>query len=194
MKETDEMLEILIGKHLDGEITPSEQRMLQAELDNNFQARELLEQLEDLHQRSREVVASEIHEYGKAAGEIFERAWKQSAFGGKHRLRRMIKPRGYLRFAAGLAAGIAIGLALHFALVTRSTLVSNQVQPNMVAKNLDNEANVQRPILQLFPSDLTGDVIRNVDWYSFTDENGDQWLIEGFRENIVRPAAYDADL
>ncbi|MHC4575000.1 MAG: anti-sigma factor family protein [Planctomycetota bacterium] len=40
-----ETLEILIGKYLDGEITPAEQRVLETELKNNPHAGELLEQL-----------------------------------------------------------------------------------------------------------------------------------------------------
>ena len=37
-------------------------------------------------------------------------------------------------------------------------------------------------------------VMRKVDWYSFTDETGSQWLIEGVREGVARPAAYYDDL
>ena len=46
---TNEILEILIGKYLDGEITPSEQQMLEEALVSEPQARELLEQLQNLH-------------------------------------------------------------------------------------------------------------------------------------------------
>jgi len=45
MNMTQEMLEILIGKYLDGEITPTEQSMLEAELDSDAQAKELLRQM-----------------------------------------------------------------------------------------------------------------------------------------------------
>jgi hypothetical protein len=55
-------------------------------------------------------------------------------------------------------------------------------------------ADVQSPTELMFPSDTEENVIRNVDWYSFTDESGDQWLVEGLRESIVRPAVYEEGL
>ncbi|UCE47363.1 MAG: hypothetical protein JSW47_17400 [Phycisphaerales bacterium] len=184
MSMTEEMLEILIGKYLDGEITPSEQQILEAALDNDSNARKLLEQLENLHEQSREVVASEILQKGKSAEEIFGRAWR-------HQTRRplywKIRPGGWLRFVSGLAAGLIIGLALHFTLLEPST-------PQAIARSADDQPDVQKPAPLPLPSRGTRNVTRNVDWYSFTDENGDQWLIEGFRENMVRPAVYHASL
>ena len=41
MKMTEEIFELLIGKYLDGEITPSEERLLEAELERNPKAAEL---------------------------------------------------------------------------------------------------------------------------------------------------------
>jgi hypothetical protein len=190
----------LIGKYLDGEITPSEQQILEAALDGDVHSKRLLEQCQDLHQRSREVVASEILGRGKSAQEIFE-----SACGTQHRakhplrspmdsLQRTIKVVRRLRFAAGLAAGLVIGLALHFTLLARLTPQRNQALSNEIVKNTDNRTDAQGPALRPLPLDSTRNVTRNVDWYSFTDENGDQWLIEGLRENTVRPASYSPDL
>jgi hypothetical protein len=190
MKETSEMLEILIGKFLDGEITPSEQRMLEAELEQNPQAKELLEQLQQLHERSCEVVCSEVLEKGEPAEQIFERAWQQS----RHPLRRAIQAGGYVRFAAGLAAGLVIGLSLHFTLLARLTAPSIKPPPTVVARNVPYPLDAGEPDELSVPSDRTQDVIRNVDWFNFTDDDGDQWVIEGLRENIVRPVAYSGDL
>lgn len=186
MNMTQKMLEILIGKYLDGEITPGEQHLLDTALEEDSQARELFEQLQDLHRSSRQVVASEILERGKATDDIFEQAWQQQT---KHAPRRMRKAGGYLRFAAGLAAGLIIGIALHFTLLAHSTPQSSDVPPNAIMTN-----DLQTPPLLITPSEGRENVIRNVDWYSFTDETGDQWLIEGLRESIVRPAAYHEGL
>ena len=188
---TEEILEILIGKYLDGEIAPSEQQMLEAALDGDSNARKLLEQLQDLHERSREVIASEVLQKGRAPEEIIERAWQHQT---KHPLRRKIKAGGWLRFASGLAAGLIIGLALHFTLLEPSTLQVHAVPPNAIARNADDQPDVQKPTPLPLQLRDTRNVTRNVDWYSFTDENGDQWLIEGFRENMVRPAVYHAGL
>ncbi len=191
MNMTQEMLEILIGKYLDGEITPSEQHILQTELDCNPQAKELLEQLQDLHERSCEAVATEIIGQGKKAQEIFEQAWQRQA---ANPLRRILKMDGRLRFAAGLAAGLIIGLMLHFVLPFVSTTQSPDVPANIVAQNAGNQMDAGQ---QTYPQPLinpAGNSLRNVDWYSFTDNQGNQWLIEGLRENTVRPAVYYGDL
>ena len=74
MNMTPKKLEILIGKYLDGQMTKSEQRLLKTALEEDSQAKELFEQLQDLHERSREVVASEILQKGRAAEEIFQSA------------------------------------------------------------------------------------------------------------------------
>ena len=191
MDMTQEMLEILIGKYLDGEITPSEQQILQTELDCNPKAKELLEQFQDLHERSCEAVASEIIGRGKEAGEIFERAWQRQA---ANPLRRILKMNGRLRFAAGLAAGLIIGLMLHFVLPLVSTSQRPDVPMNIVAKNAGNQMDADQ---LTYPEPLINPAVnslRNVDWYSFTDNQGNQWLVEGLRENTVRPAAYYGDL
>ena len=191
MKMTQETLEILIGKHLDGEITPSEQQILQKRLDSNPHARELLEQLQALNERSCEVVASEIVGRGKEAEEVFEQAWQRQAVNPFHRI---IKMDGRLRFAVGLAAGLVIGLMLHFIQPFISTPSNPPAPVNMLAQNTDNQMNAGQfavPESQANPAENT---VRNVDWYSFTDKQGNQWLIEGLRENNVRPAAYYGDL
>jgi len=191
MNMTQETLEILIGKYLDGEITPSEQQILQKRLDNDHHARELLEQFQALNERSCEVVATQIIGRGKEAEEIFEQAWQRQA---ANPLRRIIKMDGRLRFAVGLAAGLAIGLMLHFVLPFVSTPQSPPAPAKMLAQNTDNQMNNGQFAVPETPTNPAENTLRNVDWYSFTDKQGNQWLIEGLRENNVRPAAYYGDL
>ena len=185
MNITKQTLEILIGKYLDGEITPAEKDLLDAALQEDSQARELLEQLQQLNQNGRQVVASEIIESGKQADEIFEQAWQQA----KHSKQRVVKIGGFLRFAAGVAAGLIVGLTLHFTILAEPSLRRRPIPPDSI-----KVADVQSPTELMFPSDTKENVIRNVDWYSFTDESGHQWLIEGLRESIVRPAVYQQGL
>ena len=191
MNMTQEMLEILIGKYLDGEITPSEQHILQTELDSDPQAKVLLEQLQDLHERSCEAVGSEIIGRGKEAEEIFEQAWQRQAANPLHRILRID---GRLRFAAGLAAGLALGLILHFVLPFASTPQSPNVPTNMLVQNTSDQIDSEELTYPQPLTDPAGSSLHNVDWYSFTDKQGNQWLIEGLRENIVRPAVYYGDL
>ena len=191
MNMKQEVLEILIGKYLDGEITPSEQQILQKELQSNPQAKELLEQMQDLHERSCQAVTSEIIEAGKEADEIIEQAWQRQA---TNPVRRILKLNGRLRFASGLAAGLAIGLILHFVLPLASIQQSTDVPTNILAQNAGNQIDVEQLTFPQPLMDPAQNSLRNVDWYSFTDNQGNQWLIEGLRENIVKPAAYYGDL
>lgn len=201
MKDTDDMLEILIGKYIDGEISPTEQYMLDERLQSDSQAKELFEQLQDLHRRSQEVIGSEVLDSGKDAQEIFERAWQQT----KRPLRRVIYMSSRLRFAVGLAAGLIIGLTLHFALFAQLTNKGSEAPAKQVAKNYQapvtqvaqdtsSITDPDRPIGGSSMPDSSENVIRNVDWYSFTDEDGQQWLIERVRQNVVRPAVYQEGL
>jgi len=191
MNMNQEMLEILIGKYLDGEITPSEQQILEAELNKDPRAEELLRQFQDLHERSSEVVASELLGQGKTPDEILARAYQRQS---KNPFLRIAKYRGTIRFATGVAAGLIIGLALHFVLPAASRTQNMPVSPNPVARNTDNRDIPGRQGLPPRPTGQVGDVVRNVDLYNFTDENGNQWLVEGLRENIVRPAVYDGQI
>jgi len=184
---TQEMLEIMIGKYVDGEITPSEQRLLEAELDKDPQAKELLGQLQEMHERCGEAVASEILGRGAGADEIFERAWWQRS---SQPLRSMAKMRGHVRFAVGLAAGLAIGLALHFVLPIASVPSSDPAGPGPLARAPESQSNVEQPAYPGFVATPAGDATRNVDWYNFTDKQGNKWMVEGLREDIVRPAVY----
>jgi len=191
MNMTEEMLEILIGKYLDGEITPTEQRMLEQTLQKDSQAKELFEQLQDLHRASCEAINSEILDRGKTAEEVFERAWGQRT---KHPLRRVINISGHLRFATGLAAGLIIGLTLHFALSGQPISTSYEAPTSMVAQKVSSISDDIRPKSQSPMPGSSENVIRNVDWYSLTDENGKQWLVERVRQNVVRPAVYHEGL
>ena len=188
---TDEMLEILIGKYLDGQISPGERDLLETELEQNPNAKELLEQLQELHQNSREIISSEILEPGKSADEIFEQAWQKHS---KSSLRRLIKVRGHLRFAAGLAAGLIIGYALHFTLIEHTTPPSKPTPPTTVAQDSTDITYIQSPTQVIQPPESTENILRNVGWYNFTDETGNQWLIEGQRESIIKPAVYGRGL
>ncbi len=186
MSMTEEILEVLIGKYLDGEITPSEQRMLEAELDRNPEAEELLRQFQDLNERSAEVISTELLSSGKSPEEIIERAWQHS----KKPSRRIIRFSGWTRFAAGIAAGFIMGFVLHFVLPANTTSPGQNTELVPVAQGNNLEAPGELPNFPALLSGRNGDVDRNVDLYNFTDDKGNQWIVEGLNENVVRPAAY----
>lgn len=205
MSAADDRLEILMGKLLDGEISPAEQCLLERELEHNGRARELLEQLQALHECSRDVVTHDVLEGGADPGQVFERAWQQNtrslwgrvvqADGHLRRVAQTLRvPLGGLRFAVGLAAGFLLGLSLHFVLVGGSEPPAETPPTPRIARSVSPGMSQPRAAAPAFEPSAPWDVTRKVDWYGFTDAAGNQWLIEGIREGMVKPAAYHGDL
>ena len=190
MSVTDERLELLIGKFLDGEISPGERRILEQELQCNSEAEELLEQLRTLHQCSREAVASAVRSAGPAE-DIIGHAWQQSE---RSSWRRIIRADGHLRFVAGLAAGLVLGFLLHFVLVWESGPPAGMAGRPPVVAGVSDEPVRSTPSPLLTGRDPADWMTRELDWYVVTDGTGNQWLIEGVREGMVRPAAYHGGL
>jgi len=185
-----EIMEILIGKYIDSEITPAEQRLLDKELQVNQEARQTLHQYKQLHDQVRAAMNSEINEHGKSCREIFDKAWEQRTV----RRRRLIKGWGGLvRFTAGMAAGLALGLSGYF-LLPKTLNNETVVKPTeLVAENTPPKPPAEvKPIIHRKATRPR--VLRNVDWYNFTDDAGDQWWVQGVRENAVSPAVYHGDL
>ncbi len=190
MKMSEEMFEILIGKYLDGEITPSEQRLLEAKLNSDPKASELLEQFQELHDQSSEVLALEILEKGKSPQEIFEKAFQQS----KQKSHHIIKLSGWIRFATGVAAGLIFGIALHFILLQSTSSEGKVNNPAPTAPGSQAYAKKITEDMLFGPPQSEEAPARNVDYYRFTDENGNQWMVEGVRQNLVRPATFEQGL
>ncbi len=197
MSTADDRLEILMGKLLDGEISPAEQRLLERELEQNGPARELLEQLRALHECSREVVTHGVLEGGADPREVFERAWQQNK---RSLWRRVVRADGHLRriarprFAVGLAAGFLLGLSLHFVLVRGSGRAMDTPSEPRIAQGVSPRLDQPSAVTAAFERGVPREITRKVDWYGFTDHAGNQWLIEGVREGMVKPAAYYGDL
>ena len=183
MNEINDRLEILIGKLVDGEISPPERKILERELETNGQARELLEQLRSLHQQSCQAIAAEVSG-GASADDVFERAWQQNA---KSTYRRVFRFDGRMRFAIGLAAGLILGLGLHFVAVWGSKTPMQLTQQREVAEEPAAVGGGPRGVQPVGGSHpVTGEV----DWYVYTSPTGEQWLVEGVREGLARTADY----
>jgi anti-sigma factor RsiW len=190
----EEMLEILIGKYIDSEITPAEERLLQMELERNEQARRMLEELRKLQDQARQALTAHVVEGGQSAEVVFERAWAERS--GGRRNARPIKLGGWLRFAAGLAAGFALALGGYFVL-PRSLPSQPQVTTHDMFATAENTTtgSVAEPRIVRAPRTVVDPRIRRtIDWYNFTDDTGDQWLVETHRENKFVPVVYHGDL
>jgi len=182
-----EILEVLMGKYIDGEVTEREMEILDEELERNFEARELLAQLQELDKQSRGAVSSEVLWEDKEASEVFERAWQRR----KRPLLGLLGP-GWMRFVTGLAAGLLVGIGLHVVMAGQAPSgVQGQggvVQGPHVPGGVQTTATVE-------PSKASPKTVRrNVDWFSFTDKDGDEWIVEGLRKDVIRPASYSKEL
>jgi len=191
MSATDDKLEMLIGKLLDGEISPRERSLLDSELQRDARARDLLEQMRTLHECSCGVVTHEIFGRGADPEELFERAWQQNR---RSFWRRVVPGAGHLRFATGVAAGLLLGLVLHSVAVQPSRSLTNSSSEPRVAVNVPSDRGGPMGVPRVRPSADPRQITRLVDWYVFTDQAGNQWLIEGTREGLVKPAAYGGSL
>ena len=105
-----EMTEILIGKFIDSEITPAEKNLLDIELQRNPQARQLLGELQELHEVSRQALDREVSGNTQSAEVVFERAWRNSRLGKRH---RSIHLSPMYRIMVSLAAGLVFGFGLY---------------------------------------------------------------------------------
>ncbi len=182
----NEMLDILMGKHLDGEITPDEQRLLDQFLAADAAAREEFESFRRLHEQTRWAVGQAL-EGGKPIEEIFDAAWRRSS--PARRVRNRIFGREWILAAAGLAAGLLFGFLIHGMIVVPSE--SARPVPSPIVQNPTGGESLSPS--NSIPMAIPGEN-RYVDWYTVTEPSGDQWLLEGYRRREVTPAMYYGDL
>jgi anti-sigma factor RsiW len=184
---SNEMLDILMGKYLDGEITPQEQRLLDQSLANDEAARLEFEGFRRLRQQTRSVIGETLAG-GQPMEAIFEAAWKQTS-PARRRQNRLFR-REWIPIFAGLAAGLVIGIVFHAMLIAPK----GAIQPNSqsMAQNTVHPGPI--PPAGTAPGQIVPVENRNVDWYTVTEPSGDQWLLEGYRRQQVSPAMYYGDL
>ena len=207
-----EMTEILIGKFLDSEITPAEQRLLQRQLEDDPEARKLLEQLQQLRDQAGQALAEQLGDTGEPAAAIFEAAWQESIAANKKGTRGVGR---WWRFAAGMAAGFALALAVLAAWQGfNRERPANSESPEQIANANDSgTSDVTEPVLTPGPETPESEsdeqinrrgqpnrpraIVRQprrpgrrVDYYNYTDRAGDRWLVETYRDRDVQPAAY----
>lgn len=200
------MLELLIGKFLDSEITPAEQRLLDEKLQKDPAARKLLDEYTQLHESTRQVLESQVLEQGSVPREIFHRALAEK---GSRRYLLKNNIRHLLQVTVGLAAGFLIGLIVYGVWLNGSSPpvtppVENPANPalasNYPSSNQDNIKQLGNNNQTLSPRIV--DLIaapaeipeRRVDYFNFTDPTGTQYLIEAYRDSDLQAAAYNGGL
>ena len=173
----NDRLEILMGKFFDSEIEPSEQRLLDTQLAQDAQSRRLFEEFKALHTLAQAQITP-LADAGRTFETVFATAWKKSRRGQN----RIVKaPAGLGRFVSGMAAGLLLAVLVQVSM--------RPVSPQDTTLADSSQQAAARPsgpdrILTRNTADASSPVIKNVDYYYYTDENGQRWMIEGFRENM----------
>ncbi|MBP8303970.1 MAG: hypothetical protein KBE04_07575 [Phycisphaerae bacterium] len=185
MSNREPHLEVLINRYLDGEISAREMEDLRARLDSDGQAKGLFEEMQALHRSCQEAIHTYVLQPCRPVEDMIAEAWQGHNRGRvwAGRVRRAV----FSPFARGLAAGLLVGLSLHLAL---SYLGSGPVKPadrRVVSSPIPATARFSAAAVA---EDLSqGDLLPQVDYYTFTDSQGIQWLIEGLSEHRIRTVA-----
>jgi len=194
----EEMLEILIGKFLDSEISPAEQRLLDAELQSNPQAQKLFQQWQQLHEQTEQVLTAEVLENGPSPRAIFHRA---VTLHERNRWKRRLRPTRWLPTVGSLAAGLLLGIGLFSLIADNST--ERDKNPtgyeSEIVKGGDKEK--QNPefipeepgpkLIEMIEPDLAN---RPVEYYIYTGSDGSRYVVETPTDNDVRWVSYQDDL
>jgi len=194
----EEMLEILIGKFLDSEITPAEQKLLDAELQSNPKAEKLFQQWQQLHEQTEQVLTAEVLENGQAPQAIFQRA---VTIYERNRWKRRLHPARWLSTAGALAAGLLLGMGLFSLMadneserhtnppVDETQMVKTENQENPNPETVAEESGPK--LFEMMKPDL---VSQPVEYYIYTDPGGSCYVVETPTDNDVSWASYPNDL
>jgi len=203
-----EMLETLIGKYIDSEITPAEQRLLDDELMDNPQGRLLLRQFQQMHEQTRQLVSQEILPAGDSPETIFSRArWAEERSSGSTKIFRG----KWSNLAASVAAALLVGLlgyAAYRGQTHQSDISPAKNDTDMMAGNSgisDSGTTVAVAGVANNPAAESPRMLRQTNPYRFShlpdvivysDPSGSQWLLEVVPEKAtqVQNVAYQGDI
>ncbi len=189
-----ELTELLIGKLLDSEITPAEKRLLDEELNQNPQARQLLQELRQLHQQTQQVFAQEIVESGKPAEQIIRQALQKQFIRPRH---RRIRSSPWVHLAANIAAGFILGFGVYYFIANSTTSELTPAPPGSepIVAQIDPAPNVTDPVADgIRTRSVVPGRTGRMDYYLYPDPSGSEWLIEAYRDSGVETASYHGDL
>lgn len=194
----EQMLEILISKYIDSEITPAEQKMLDAELQSNPEAQETLKTLEQLRDQSQQMIKEEVLLSGAPASTIIEQALAQSS---RPRKQKGTPCRRWYRDPISLAACFILGLGFVSVWV-------NYGKPIQQTGSNNRQTTASPPIDQPWPplfiksseerTPLRQEEKRNPDdgiYLYYTDpETGKVRAVELHRKSDIKTVTYDEGL
>jgi len=184
----NDMVETLISKFIDSEITPAEQRLLDGELMSNPKARELLTRLQQLHDQTCQLLDDQLTGRGASAESLLQKAGEQ--IDSPRQSQRFGLSR-FAKLALSLAACLLVALTV-WAIVSVHTPNTPTPQPEKMT--VDNDAAIPESLEPRFKPRWLREITPTqrqcyMDWYTYTDPSGSQYLIESYRDRGVTTAA-----
>jgi hypothetical protein len=185
MNNRDTDLEVLINRYLDGEISAREMENLRNRVDNDGQAKDLFEQMQQLHRSCQDMVQTYVLQPGRPVEDLIAGAWQGHNQGHvwAGRVRRVV----FSPFVSGLAAGLLVGVFVHLALTHfRSIPVGS---PDLItASSAIPKGGTVIPTAR--EDALQDEALPQVDVYYYKDTQGNLWVIPGLSQERVRTVAY----
>lgn len=176
-------IETTINLYLDGRLSPAQQEDMKKALAADPDAQVLFEQL----CRTDALIKSAGSAFGDDRGASFESIYTQAKDSAAS-INADIRRSSFLRFVSGVAAGLLIAVGLFVGYKTVS--FEKNPKPAVIATgdSPDNVAPGQiRPAIS-----RSGDqkpYVHDVDLYYYKDEQGNEWLVEGVRHEVVKQAS-----
>ncbi len=187
MSSRDPHIEVLINRYLDGEISAREMEDLRSMVEGDDEARDLFGQMQQLHHACQEAVQTRVLQPSRPVEDLIASAWEgrtPRAWTGK--ARRIL----FSQFTYGLAAGLVVAIGAHLLLASLypSASTSAGLGPRMTT--LLNPGRQGGAATTAFADESSQEErLPQVNYYSYTDSEGTQWVIEGVSEERVRTVA-----
>jgi anti-sigma factor RsiW len=184
MSNHDPHLEVLVNRYLDGEISAREMEDLRALVDSDEQARDLFEQMQQLHHACQDAIQTHVLQPGRPMEDLIASAWEgQSSHAWTGRVKRVVPS----QFAYGLAAGLLIAVSVY---LVSTGLGAASPAPAGVSGSVVASSGRTVPVT---PASLDEpsqeDALPRVNLYYYRDSQGTSWVIEGLSEERVRTVA-----
>jgi hypothetical protein len=179
MKSKD--IETVINLYLDGQLSAAQKKDMERAMEVDPDARALFEQL-----RQTDALMKSAAEVFPDDSDSFETSYSQArdSFSTSETGHLF----SFLRFASGVAAGLLIALGLFF-IYTKSSPTEPPDPPQIAKDDQQKNSTSEKDRYTLsYPKEVTP-LVHNVDLYYYKDKEGNEWLIEGIRHEMVKHAA-----
>ncbi len=186
MKPNDTEIERMMNFYLDGQLAPEKRKQFEQLLADDAEVRRDFDRLRQTDLRIEQTAAAMTAEPDDSFEMIYSQARDSYFIESQPRQKRRFN----LRFVAGLAAGVAIGLLVNFMMTSSATSPDSSSDPTQhIAAEPGQTPDNTVPVLQAMSPQKETPSVHEVDLYYFKDKQGQEWLVEGIRHEMVQQAS-----